>query len=329
MPSATLRYIHRRIGDADVYFVANGTSQSFATTCSFRVTGKQPELWHPETGLIADLPCYEEQDGCTNVLLQFGPTESMFVVFRHPVESAKQLISVRRDGRDVVRLEAPGIPIDARSVTNTFTIMAWVKPAADTLLPRETRDGVTALAAPRNDVVFPPPGHEVWGELQAGAGFAVGRNGICVHEHGAEHFPAVLVYPSPVTDWTHVAVVYRDGTPSLYVNGKLVRTGLKSGFIVHPGLQVAHTRPVVPFQGQLAELQQFDHALSDAEIAELAKSQPDPAIAGDELVVDLVRGEIWQPGTYAHENRERAQSRNQGAGLARSRRNQWAVGSWL
>ena len=109
----TLRYIHRRIGDADVYFVANGTNQSFATTCSFRVTGKQPELWHPETGLVVDLPFYKEQDGCTNVLLQFGPTESMFVVFRRPGQLAKQLVSVCREGHDLLRLEAPGISRDA------------------------------------------------------------------------------------------------------------------------------------------------------------------------------------------------------------------------
>ena len=108
----TLRYIHRRIGDADVYFVANGTNQRFATTCSFRVTGKQPELWHPETGLVVDLPFYQEQDGCTNVLLQFGPTESMFVVFRRPGQLAEQLVAVRRDGHDLMRLDAPGISLD-------------------------------------------------------------------------------------------------------------------------------------------------------------------------------------------------------------------------
>lgn len=293
-----LRYIHRRIDDADVYFVANGTQQSFAATCSFRVTGKQPEAWSPETGAIADVPFYKQQDGCTQVLLQFGPAESMFVVFRRPAEPARQLVSVQREGRDVMRLERiTGAP-RASSVTNTFSIAAWVKPSADTLLPPETGEGITAFTGNRNDVVFPPPGHEVWGELQVGAGLAVGRNGICVHEHGADHFPAVLVYPASLTDWTHVVVVYVDGTPRLYVNGKLVRTGKKSGFVVHSGYRVAHTRPVVPFRGSVAALQEFDHALSDTEIAELMKSQPAPAVGGDELVVDVSHREIWQSGVY-------------------------------
>lgn len=293
-----LRYIHRRIGDADVYFVANGSDQRFQTTCTFRVAGKQPELWHPETGRIAALPFYHERNGCTDVLLDFGPTESVFIVFRRPGRAADRLVSVRRDGRELLRLDPPATSPNARAITNSFTIVAWVKPDADTLLPPESSEGVTAYTAGRNDVLFPPPGHEVWGEGDAGVGFAVGRNGICVHEHGADHFPAVLVYPAPITGWTHVAVVYRDGVPSLYVGGKLVRTGLKSRFVVHPGVRVPHTRPVAPFQGQRAGLRQFDHALGGAEIAELAKAVPNPAAAGDEPVVDLVRGEIHQPGTY-------------------------------
>ena len=60
-----LRHIHRRLPDADVYFVANGGSESFETACYFRVTGKQPELWHPETGRITPLVAYEERQGRT------------------------------------------------------------------------------------------------------------------------------------------------------------------------------------------------------------------------------------------------------------------------
>jgi hypothetical protein len=292
-----LRYIHRRIKDTDVYFVANGTDESFETTCTFRVAGKQPELWHPETGRTTPLPFYDERNDCTNVLLRFGPTESVFVVFRHPSQPAERLVSVRRDGRELLRLEPAALP-DAAQITNTFTIAAWVRPVTDTLLPRETSEGVTAFTAGRNDVVYPPPGHEVWSQADAGVGFAVGRNGICVHEHSADHFPAVLVYPAAVHDSTHVAVVYRDGTPSLYVNGTLVRTGLKSRFVAHPGVRVPHNRPVAPFQGQLAGLQQSDRALSDAAIAELAKAAPEFSAVGERPALDLALGEIWQAGTF-------------------------------
>ena len=48
-----LRYTHRRDGRADIYFVANPAGTRCVAQCSFRVTGKQPEIWDPMTGRCA------------------------------------------------------------------------------------------------------------------------------------------------------------------------------------------------------------------------------------------------------------------------------------
>jgi hypothetical protein len=98
-----LRFIHRRIGEADVYFVANGAAEGCEAACSFRVAGKQPELWHPESGRIASLMAYEEKGGCTQVPLRLGPTESVFIVFRRPAEAAGRIVSATRDGQELLR----------------------------------------------------------------------------------------------------------------------------------------------------------------------------------------------------------------------------------
>ncbi len=108
-------------------------------------------------------------------------------------------------------------------------------------------------------MVYPPPGHEVWTDKDAGAGFGVGSNGVCVYEHGGFYFPPVLVHAAPIAGWTHVAVVYQDGTPSLYLNGKFARNGLKGKKTVHPGVGVGHGRELKAFSGQVAGLQQFPH----------------------------------------------------------------------
>ncbi len=76
--------IHRRIGQSDVYFVANQNYRKATTMCSFRITGKVPELWHPETGSIEEAVSYSEKNGVTTVPLSFDPAESVFVVFRKP-----------------------------------------------------------------------------------------------------------------------------------------------------------------------------------------------------------------------------------------------------
>lgn len=79
---ADIRYIHRRTQQADVYFVANRNSQAVEGDAVFRIAGKQPELWHPESGAIRDLPDWRQtDDGRTSIPLRFEPLESFFIVF--------------------------------------------------------------------------------------------------------------------------------------------------------------------------------------------------------------------------------------------------------
>lgn len=79
-----LRFLHRRAGEADIYLVAHGQPLPRRVACRFRVAGKRPELWDPESGEIRNLPEYEEKDGRSTVWLQFEPMQSWFVVFRQP-----------------------------------------------------------------------------------------------------------------------------------------------------------------------------------------------------------------------------------------------------
>jgi hypothetical protein len=77
-----LRYIHRRDGDTDIYFVSHQENRVLETNCAFRVAGKRPELWDPETGAIREMPEFAEKDGRITVPLRFEPMQSWFVVLR-------------------------------------------------------------------------------------------------------------------------------------------------------------------------------------------------------------------------------------------------------
>ena len=83
-PQTGAVYIHRRRVDADWYFVAlnNFSSKSFKAT--FRISGRQPEIWDAEKGTVADAPQWREEKGRTVVTLDFPPSGSAFVVFRRP-----------------------------------------------------------------------------------------------------------------------------------------------------------------------------------------------------------------------------------------------------
>jgi hypothetical protein len=93
---ARVVYNHRRAGDADVYFVSNQRPTGDDVECTFRVSGKAPELWHADTGTIETAPVYREGDGRTTVPLRFDPCGSVFVVFRQPPGGADHLVSAQR-----------------------------------------------------------------------------------------------------------------------------------------------------------------------------------------------------------------------------------------
>jgi hypothetical protein len=82
-----LTWCHRRSGDMDIYFIATPADQSSTPTCTFRVSGKQAELWNPETGAIHPLDVTSADDGCSSVRIPLGPDGSAFVVFRSPADT--------------------------------------------------------------------------------------------------------------------------------------------------------------------------------------------------------------------------------------------------
>jgi hypothetical protein len=77
-----LLFKHRALSEGDAYFVSNQRNAPDDALCSFRVTGKAPELWHPDTGAIEPAPLYRDADGRTAVPLHLDPGGSVFVLFR-------------------------------------------------------------------------------------------------------------------------------------------------------------------------------------------------------------------------------------------------------
>ncbi|MBN2054310.1 hypothetical protein JW905_05275, partial [bacterium] len=128
-----LMYHHRRVGETDDYFLANGPAfwdlqrlslndgqqfyhaansgiSSCDALCSFRVTGGQPELWEPTTGRIRPLTDFEEVNGCTRMSLHFEPGESVFVVFRRGrVPASRRVVGVMRNGKELYHAGAGGL----------------------------------------------------------------------------------------------------------------------------------------------------------------------------------------------------------------------------
>ena len=103
--NADLDFIHRQTRQEDIYFIRNRKMRPESVNACFRVSGRAPELWLPDTGAVLQQPVYEQTPEGMRVPLKLAPMGSLFVVFRKPT------------GRPHLLSLVPGI--DAASATDT------------------------------------------------------------------------------------------------------------------------------------------------------------------------------------------------------------------
>lgn len=156
------------------------------------------------------------------------------------------------------------VPVD------NFTIEAWVKPSATHEVETEATGGTGGTYAQR--YLFWP---DQMGPVNGGAGISIGTNGISVYEHGDNYMPALAVYSGTISSsqWTHVAVVYANRQPSIYVNGVLVRTGLQS---LRPHVYASRIiggEVYGHYAGLVDDVAIYDRAVTAAEVQRHAQQQ--------------------------------------------------------
>ncbi len=83
----SLEFVHRKLPAGDIYFVDNRSDNESVANASFRVAGKEPELWHAETGTTEPVS-FQIADGRTTVPLHLEPWGTVFVVFAKPTSKS-------------------------------------------------------------------------------------------------------------------------------------------------------------------------------------------------------------------------------------------------
>ena len=300
-------WLHRRIGARDLYFVANRQRRPETVTCTLRVGDATPALWDAETGTIRHPALFRSTDRDTVTTFDLGPAGSTFVMLDAAAKAKGGVEWIARDG---IRLAeaAPAAPARGVAPSDSFTIMGWAKPDIDLrLMPDETVAGRINETG-KNYLVPARSGRDMHGDGTAVAGLALGRNGAFVIERASpDSVPAVLVSHAPVSGWTHVALVYDRGTPTLYLNGRLVRTGKRSGRTVFAGGGDPPSANGVTyfFEGNATPTRTIARALPATEIARAAAAGP-PAPAVAKTPVELMRTAggglsalAWESGRYS------------------------------
>ena len=93
-PDTRIEFVHRKLPDADIYFLDNRNERDETFDASFRITGKAPEVWRSETG-SSEPTSYQIVNGRTTVPLRLEPWGSVFVVFRHAATAASRTMPER------------------------------------------------------------------------------------------------------------------------------------------------------------------------------------------------------------------------------------------
>ena len=95
-PDTTLMFLHRKLGDGDLYFIDNRMDRVADVNATFRVDGKAPELWDAATG-ERQLVSYQIANGQTTVPIHLDPYGTTFVVFREPATAASRQVPAPKE----------------------------------------------------------------------------------------------------------------------------------------------------------------------------------------------------------------------------------------
>jgi alpha-L-rhamnosidase/F5/8 type C domain len=79
--ASPLLYRHRQTASEDIYWLDNRSDGENRAEISFNVSGKKPELWHPQTGKVENVS-FQIKGGRTIVSLHFDSWEAYFIVFK-------------------------------------------------------------------------------------------------------------------------------------------------------------------------------------------------------------------------------------------------------
>ena len=96
--------VHRTLPGTEIYWLSRPGEEGASVEVSFRVKGKKPQVWHPETGLAEDV-AYRQEKGRTIVALNLVPDDAVFVVFHE--KAARSQAAPGEELADLLTLDAP------------------------------------------------------------------------------------------------------------------------------------------------------------------------------------------------------------------------------
>jgi hypothetical protein len=234
------------------------------------------------SGVLKDKSDYQNDGTPTGGVMYLQPGVTGFSLGFNGIDS---YVTVGKNGR----------PQD------TFTFGGWIRTSRRHEIDEESNAAGGTDAGVYNQRYPFYPLFEMSG---AGTGLSVGINGISVYESGSGYLPATAVYEAQIgDDWNHIMVVYEAKTPTIFLNGQAVHTGLTSGkpLVIAPTIFGGYLYGF--FEGQMDEVHIYNRALAPPEVEQLmlrdieGASNPIPFDGESDVEREVVLS--WKPGVTA------------------------------
>ncbi|MBK7710693.1 MAG: LamG domain-containing protein [Bacteroidales bacterium] len=166
-------------------------------------------------------------------------------------------------------------------IADPFSYDLWIKPTRPILMMEENsacspNDTSSLFKYDQNWVIIPTAADRI------GTGFSVGTNGIVVVEKFAEGYFARLSYTVSISDWVHVALVFRPDSLFLYLNGELLKSMKETcfGYARHPSDYLTGKFRSTDFSGDVDEIRIWDIALSPSDVKIIMDKKLTEQVAG-------------------------------------------------
>ena len=160
-PDADVLYVHRRVGEAEVYFLSNQKNRFEDVAATFRVSDRAPELFDPATGAVTRPGVFRSEHGRLTLPLRMEPFGSVFIVFREPLP-ARHAVALAAQPPGTTP-SSPAFEVE-RTAAGQLVARCWKSGASATLVWNDgTRAEIQSPAMPEPaelagpwQVSFPP-----------------------------------------------------------------------------------------------------------------------------------------------------------------------------
>jgi hypothetical protein len=248
--NAQIHFNHRRTDNEDIYFIANHRRRPETISVTLRVSGRVPSVWNAETGEICKKVDYWDNGKTTTLNLHLSECGSAFIVLIDPSGSIENAIPMTSNAKNLVPVGTHQNNV-ATECHDNFSITLWAKPE-------------TFAANGRGVILY--PSQKTTGD-SAEVGIGLGQNGVRVYQRHNK-METVLTVDTAIQGWTHLALVYRNNTPELWINGKKAKAGSQSGYhcVPSPDMERTDERYAASFEGDMSSLEYFPHSLTESQI---------------------------------------------------------------